>query len=98
MPESGFVFCSFNQSYKLAPEIFARWMTILKQTPDSILWLLEDNPVFERNIRREAEAQGVTGSRIVFAPFVGNEQHLARLKLADLFLDYLALQCAHHRQ
>jgi predicted O-linked N-acetylglucosamine transferase (SPINDLY family) len=89
LPEEAFVFCSFNQSYKLAPEIFARWMAILKQTPGSVLWLLEDNPLFANNVRRQAEAQGVAESRIVFAPFVGNEKHLARLKLADLFLDTL---------
>jgi protein O-GlcNAc transferase len=89
LPESGFVFCSFNQSYKLAPDIFERWMAILKQTRGSVLWLLEGHPVFAGNIRREAEARGVAADRIRFAPFVGNENHLARLKLADLFLDTL---------
>jgi protein O-GlcNAc transferase len=89
LPANGFVFCSFNQSYKLAPEMFECWMTILKQTPGSVLWLLEGHPVFARNIRREAENSGVAAARIVFAPFAPMEKHLSRLKLADLFLDTL---------
>jgi predicted O-linked N-acetylglucosamine transferase (SPINDLY family) len=94
LPDRGFVFCSFNQSYKLAPEIFARWMAILKQTPARVLWLLEGHPKFRENIRREAEAQGVARDRIIFAPITGNEKHLARLTLADLFLD--TLPCNAH--
>jgi protein O-GlcNAc transferase len=86
---NGFVFCSFNQGYKLAPETFARWMAILKQTPGSVLWLLEGHPRFGENIRREATAAGVEQGRIVFAPKLAVEDHLARLKLADLFLDTL---------
>jgi predicted O-linked N-acetylglucosamine transferase (SPINDLY family) len=82
-----FVFCSFNQSYKLAPEIFRCWMAILKRTPGSLLWLLEGHPRLAENLRREAEAHGVPGDRIVFAPMIRNDRHLARLKLADLFLD-----------
>jgi predicted O-linked N-acetylglucosamine transferase (SPINDLY family) len=89
LPPGGFVFCSFNQSYKLAPEIFARWMAILKQTPESVLWLLEGHPRFAENIRREATAAGVESERIVFAPKLAVEDHLARLTLADLFLDTL---------
>ena len=89
LPGSGFVFCSFNQSYKLAPEMFGAWMAILKQTPASVLWLLAGHPRFAENIRREAQAQGVAGDRIIFAPLIGNEKHLARLRLADLFLDML---------
>ncbi|HWC62894.1 MAG TPA: tetratricopeptide repeat protein [Rhizomicrobium sp.] len=89
LPDSAFVFCSFNQSYKLAPEIFARWMTILKNVPGSVLWLLEGHPRLAENLRREAEAQGVAAHRIVFAPMIRNDEHLARLRLADLFLDTL---------
>jgi predicted O-linked N-acetylglucosamine transferase (SPINDLY family) len=94
LPDGDFVFCSFNQSYKLAPEIFARWMAILSRTPGSVLWLLEGHPKFRENIRREAEARGVAGNRIVFAPLLSNEKHLARLRLADLFLD--TLPCNAH--
>jgi predicted O-linked N-acetylglucosamine transferase (SPINDLY family) len=68
LPGRGFVFCSFNQSYKLAPEIFARWMTILRRVPESVLWLLQGHPVFSENIRREAEAQGIAGERIILRP------------------------------
>ena len=89
LPENGTVFCSFNQSYKLAPEMFERWMAILRRTPDSVLWLLEGHRVFADNLRREAEARGVKGERILFAPMIRNEKHLARLRLADLFLDTL---------
>ena len=89
LPMDGFVFCNFNNSYKLAPEIFARWMAILNAVPGSILWLLEGHPRFAENIRREAEARGVAGNRIIFAPQIRNEKYLARAKLADLFLDNL---------
>jgi predicted O-linked N-acetylglucosamine transferase (SPINDLY family) len=89
LPENGFVFCSFNQSYKFSPGIFRRWMAILKQTQGSVLWLLEGHPRLAENLRRAAETEGVPGVRIVFAPLIRNEKHLARLKLADLFLDTL---------
>jgi protein O-GlcNAc transferase len=86
---SAFVFCNFNQAYKLTPEIFARWMAILKQVPGSVLWLLEDNSVFAENVRAAGAAAGLAPGRIVFAPQMQQEKHLARLKLADLSLDTL---------
>ena len=89
LPETGFVFCNFNQGYKLAPAIFAVWLRLLRSCEDSVLWLLHDNDVFATNLCREAERRGVAGERIVFAPMVPLEQHLARLALADLFLDTL---------
>jgi predicted O-linked N-acetylglucosamine transferase (SPINDLY family) len=64
-------------------------MAILRETPGSVLWLLEGHTRFAENIRREAQARGVDGNRIIFAPFAAMEKHLARLKLADLFLDTL---------
>ncbi len=67
-PEKGFVFCNFNQAYKLGPEIFARWMRILRACDDSLLWLLADNEVFTANLKREAEKQGVAPERLIFAP------------------------------
>jgi protein O-GlcNAc transferase len=69
-------------------------MAILNRTPASVLWLLEGHPRFRENIRREAEARGVAGDRIIFATLLSNEKHLARLRLADLFLD--TLPCNAH--
>ena len=87
LPESAFVFCHFNQSYKLTPAIFASWMRIMRQMPDSVLWLLESNLTFPENIRREAAQAGIAPERIIFAPMISPEKHLARIQLADLFLD-----------
>jgi protein O-GlcNAc transferase len=90
LPESGFVFCSFNNSFKINLAIFAVWMRLLQQVQGSILWLSSANESAVQNLRREAEARGVDPSRLVFAPRVLlNEEHLARLRLADLFLDTL---------
>ena len=87
--DRAFVFCSFNSSYKLTPAIFSAWMNILGQVPGSVLWLLENNDRCTGNLRREAQAQGVAGERLIFAPAITVDDHLARLKLADLFLDTL---------
>lgn len=89
LPQDGFVFCNFNNAYKLTPETFDSWMRILKQVDGSVLWQLESAAPFAANLRREAEARGVDASRLVFAPDLPTDQHLARLKLADLFLDGL---------
>jgi len=90
LPERGAVFASFNNSYKFSPTVFGVWMRILRSVPESVLWLAEPNAAAARNLRREAEARGVAPGRIVFAPFVTRaEDHLARLALADLFLDTL---------
>ncbi len=89
LPEQALVFCNFNQSYKLLPDMFARWMRILAAVPNSVLWLWDNNPTFVANIRREAEARGIAASRLIFAPTADHPDHLARLKLADLALDEL---------
>lgn len=89
LPDSGFVFCCFNNNYKITPEIFSVWMRLLRQTGNSVLWLLQDNAAAAANLRREAEARGVSASRLVFAPRVPQTEHLARLALAGLFLDTL---------
>ncbi len=89
LPENGFVFCNFNQSYKLTPDVFACWMRLLKQVDQSVLWLLKAKPPFEANLARQAEQHGVDPSRIRFAPSLPLDQHLARLKQADLFVDSL---------
>jgi predicted O-linked N-acetylglucosamine transferase (SPINDLY family) len=94
LPEDGFVFCSFNQSYKLTPQTFASWMRILKAKHGSVLWLLYGNAPFAENLSIAAEGHGVARDRIVFAPPIPADHHLARLKHADLFLD--TLPCNAH--
>jgi predicted O-linked N-acetylglucosamine transferase (SPINDLY family) len=87
LPDSGFVFCSFNNSYKITPEMFDAWMGLLKAVSGSVLWLLEGNRFAPANLRREAEARGVAKQRLVFAPRKPLPEHLARHRLAGLFLD-----------
>ena len=87
LPASGFVFCSFNNNYKLTPAMFDVWTSILRRVPDSVLWLLADNPWAEDNLRLEAQARGIDLSRLVFAGRVSPENYLARYLIADLFLD-----------
>jgi len=90
LPDDGFVFCSFNQAYKFAPAMFDIWMRLLKRTEGSILWLPECAAAAMRNLKAEALKREVAPERIVFAPFApSTEDHLARLRLADLFLDTL---------
>lgn len=87
LPDEAFVFCCFNNSYKITPDQFDIWMRLLRSVDDGVLWLLGDNPAAIRNQRREAEARDVHADRLVFAERVPVEDHLARHRLADLFLD-----------
>jgi predicted O-linked N-acetylglucosamine transferase (SPINDLY family) len=89
LPGSGFVFCCFNKNYKIAPATFDGWMRILKKVEGSILWLIADTSAAADNLRREAAARGVGAERLVFAPRMPLADHLARHRLADLFLDTL---------
>lgn len=89
LPEDAFVFCHFNHSFKLTPATFERWMRILRQVEGSVLWLLQSNSAFADNLRREAEHHGVAADRLIFAPVMNYQEHLARLVLGDLFLDSL---------
>lgn len=89
LPEKGFVFCCFNNSYKITPEIFTSWLRILRQVEDSVLWLIEDSTEATANLRRAAEAAGIAAARIVFAGRLPPAEHLARHRCADLFLDTL---------
>jgi predicted O-linked N-acetylglucosamine transferase (SPINDLY family) len=89
LPEQGFVFCCFNASYKLTPMFFDIWMRLLQNVNGSVLWLLEDNPAVSRNLRAEAAARSVSPDRLVFAPHAKLADHLARHRLANLFLDTL---------
>lgn len=88
LPGNAFVFCCFNQSFKISPTIFDIWMRLLCEVEDSVLWLKNYNAITTRNLRREAERRGVAGERLVFAPAVPSlADHLARHRQADLFLD-----------
>ena len=89
LPAQGFVFCNFNQSYKVTPSIFASWMRILNAVEDSVLWLLSGRPPLEANLAEAAQRHGIAPHRLVFAPSLPPDRHLARLKQADLFLDTL---------
>jgi predicted O-linked N-acetylglucosamine transferase (SPINDLY family) len=87
LPETGFVFCSFNQGYKIAPEVFACWMDLLRRSPDSVLWLLAENRWTTENLHRAAQNHDIDPGRLVFAPKVPLADHLARYRVADLALD-----------
>ncbi|HYD67264.1 tetratricopeptide repeat protein, partial [Azospirillum sp.] len=89
LPGAGFVFCCFNNSYKITPAVFAAWMRLLAAVPGSVLWLLEANAAVTGNLRAAAAAHGVDPQRLVFAPWAPLPEHLARYALADLFLDTL---------
>jgi protein O-GlcNAc transferase len=89
LPESGFIFCCFNSSQKIMPEIFSCWMQVLQSVDNSVLWLLDTNSSAVFNLRREANAEGINPERIVFAKAMTHEDHLARYRLAGLFLDTL---------
>lgn len=94
LPADGFVFCSFNNSYKISPAFFDIWMRLLAAVPRSVLWLLGTNHLVERNLRLEAGKRGIDPDRLVFAPIVPAADHLARHCHADLFLD--TLPCNAH--
>jgi len=89
LPLTGFVFCSFNNSFKIGPFMFDIWMRLLRRVEGSVLWLLEDNAEAVQNMRLEAERRLVAADRLVFAPRDTPHQHLARHRLADVFLDTL---------
>ena len=87
LPETGFVFCSFNQGYKITPEVFSCWMNLLRSSPDSVLWLLAENRWTTENLHRAAQNHKIDPARIIFAPKVPLAEHLARYRIADLALD-----------
>jgi protein O-GlcNAc transferase len=90
LPEKGFVFCCFNNIWKIAPDVFSVWMRLLRAVDGSVLWLPPGNEGAERNLRREAQARGINAVRLVFASHLPlYDDHLARHRLADLFLDTL---------
>lgn len=88
LPEKGFVFCAFSHDQKIHPRMFEVWMRLLESKPDSVLWLMSRNEVSQQNLRKAAQASGIDPDRLVFAARVPKvEQHLARYRVADLFLD-----------
>jgi len=87
LPETGFIFASFNNSWKITRDVFAAWMRLLKAVPKSILWLLDANDAFRDNLRGAASASGLDPARLIFAPRTDPDSHLARQQLADLMLD-----------
>ena len=89
LPGNGFVFCCFNNNYKITAEVFEVWMRLLGALPGSVLWLLEDNKDARRNLEQAAAARGIAPARLVFAERMSHWDHLARHRLADLFLDTL---------
>lgn len=91
LPETGIVFSCFNETYKIDRTIFDVWMRLLGRVPGSVLWLRDHNARLRKSLRAAAEALGVQGERIIFAEMLPKEQHLARCRLADLFVDSYAL-------
>jgi protein O-GlcNAc transferase len=90
LPPEGFVFCAFNNAYKITRSIFALWMSLLREIPGSVLWLRSMGDVPMRNLLGSADAAGIEPTRLIAAPYLAHpETHIARLKLADLFLDTL---------
>ncbi len=87
LPDDAFVFCCFNNAYKITPDLFDIWMRLLIAVDGSVLWLLEGNAAATRNLRAEAERRGVAPGRLIFAPRMGMAEHLARHRYADLFID-----------
>lgn len=90
LPADSFVFCSFNNTYKITRAEFDIWMQLLRQVDGSVLWLLQSNTDAAANLKREASARGVEPARLVFAPPAPHGEHLARCRAADLFLDTFA--------
>jgi len=87
LPPDGFVFCCFNNNFKITPYIFDEWVRILEAVAGSILWLLEDNPTAKVNLQKEIRQRGIEPSRLIFAKRLELPHHLARHRVADLFLD-----------
>jgi predicted O-linked N-acetylglucosamine transferase (SPINDLY family) len=94
LPDTGFVFCCFNNNYKITPTTFAGWMHILTAVEGSVLWLFESNSSAVNNLRKEAVKLGINEERLIFAKYMPIADHLNRIQMADLFLD--TLPCNAH--
>ncbi len=89
LPDTGFIFCCFCNSFKITPEVFDVWMRLLNGVENSVLWLTENNPVVSKNLRVEARHRHIAPERLVFAPPTNYSDYLAKYRVADLFLDTL---------
>jgi predicted O-linked N-acetylglucosamine transferase (SPINDLY family) len=89
LPEDAFVFCCFNNIYKITPETFKRWMRVLQRVPKSVMWFYYNHTQAPENLKREAQALGIDASRLIFSPYIKMAEHIERNTLADLFLDSL---------
>jgi protein O-GlcNAc transferase len=90
LPDGAFVFCCFNNTFKITPPVFAIWMRLLREIDGSVAWLSHAGPATQANLRKESAKAGIDPARVIFAPRVAsNEDHLSRQQLADLFLDTL---------
>jgi len=87
LPKDGFIFCCFNKNYKITPNVFDCWMKILKKVKGSVLWLFENNPITIKNLQQEANKRDIGSDRLIFAKPMVLDKHLARHKVADLFVD-----------
>ena len=94
LPEDAFVFCDFNNPYKIDPMVFDIWMDILREAPNAVLWQLSDKEPITKNLKNEALKRGIDPSRLIFAKAAVKERHLKRMQLADLFLD--TINCNAH--
>ena len=94
LPDKGFIFCCFNNSYKITPTTFKGWMKILKKVEGSVLWLFTENSTTKKNLKKEANNLEIDENRLIFASKLSNEKHLKRIQIADLFID--TLPCNAH--
>ncbi len=87
LPDSAFVMCAFNHTYKIGPQALDRWCDVMRESPSAVLWLKQTNSQMQGNLLQEVQARGVASNRVVFADKVPYEQHFSRLALADVFVD-----------
>jgi len=87
LPAKGFIYCCFNNNYKMTPEVFDSWMRIISSVEGSVLWLYESNDLIAEQLKSEAQARGVDPARLVFGRMLPQSEYLARYQVADLFLD-----------
>ena len=87
LPKNGFVFCCFNNNYKITPQVFNVWMRMLNRVKNSVLWILSEDINISKNLKNETKIRGIDFNRIVFAERIKMNEHLARQKVADLFID-----------
>jgi predicted O-linked N-acetylglucosamine transferase (SPINDLY family) len=87
LPDEGFIFCSFNNSYKINPEVFSSWCRILQRIEGSVLWLYERHKGLAENLRKEAKIRGIDPGRLIFSGMLPGPEYLARYRIANLFLD-----------